>query len=1007
MKAGGGGKIESILKGAESWQGELVRFIVIAVLGAAASYLSVNIPHTEVFIEGRWIFGYMGFALLKRWWTALLLACFLSITGPHKLPLSTVLVGNMLYAFPFLLVIRTLHNRVLDRCRTVIGYGLAWLLIILLGYQIFTTPAVWGFLAFLNDSSVWAGIMDGWREQPFLIESLLVGIISALTMMVLRSNAALRASQRELSTTLYSIGDGVIATDADGRIQLVNPAAERLTGWNAAQAIGQPLRVVFDIINEETRRPVESPVTRVLNEGTVVGLANHTLLVSKDGQKIPIADSGAPMFDPSGNVSGVVLVFRDQTEERLNRRLMQVRLALIEYAASHTLDELLTHVLDEVGGFVDSSLGFYHLLESDQTTLSLQRWSTQTLQEFCQIEGQAMHPDVDQAGVWADCVHEKKPVIQNNYASLPHKKGVPDGHVEITRELVVPVIRGDKVVAILAVGNKPTEYTHRDAEVVSYLADVTWEIVQQKRAESQREAALREQERLNSQMCDQTKQIEQILETVPAGVLLLDAKGRVLQANPLAEKILTVLADSGTGDVLEHLGDRSLAELLTSPPTKGLWHKVKADKLTFEVIARPTVSATNSTKESDQSLSEDSKGSPGRRSPDPEHWVLVINDVTQEQEVRKQLEQQERLAAVGQLAAGIAHDFNNIMSTIILYARMIEQAEGLSDRDRQRLNVINQQAWHATQLIDQILDFSRRAVLERRPLDLLPLLKEQVKLLKRTLPEHIEIVLAYGQDEYTVHADPTRMQQVLTNLAVNARDAMPNGGTFSIELERVTTETEEWIRLTASDTGTGIAPDVLPHIFEPFFTTKEPGQGSGLGLAQVHGIVGLHGGHIDVTTEVGQGTTFTIDLPALTVRPTEPLPPDVSALPRGRGETILVVEDEDALRTALVESLKRLNYQTLEATNGQEALTVLAERGAQVALVVSDVVMPKMGGVALFHTLREQERLQNWQTPVILLTGHPMHKELDELRAQGLSAWLTKPPEFKHLAQAIDEALRK
>ena len=211
--------------------------------------------------------------------------------------------------------------------------------------------------------------------------------------------------------------------------------------------------------------------------------------------------------------------------------------------------------------------------------------------------------------------------------------------------------------------------------------------------------------------------------------------------------------------------------------------------------------------------------------------MLVVKEVAQEREIKAQLQQQERLAAVGQLAAGIAHDFNNIMATIVLYAQIAAQSEGLSERDRERMAMINQQAWHATRLIERILDFSRRSMLEKRPLDLLLLLKEQIELLNRTLPEHIKIELEYGKGDYIIRADPTRMQQMLTNLAVNARDAMPNGGELSIRLERVIVgdgkspilpeiEAGEWVRLKVSDTGTGISPDVLPHIFEPFFTTK-------------------------------------------------------------------------------------------------------------------------------------------------------------------------------------------
>lgn len=505
-----------------------------------------------------------------------------------------------------------------------------------------------------------------------------------------------------------------------------------------------------------------------------------------------------------------------------------------------------------------------------------------------------------------------------------------------------------------------------------------------------RKLAERERERLAAQVREQARELEQIMETVPMGVLLLDAGRRVLQANPVAVKDLAALAGARMGDTLTHLGGHPLADLLALPSKKGLWHEVKASNgQIFEIIARPM---------------EDGQQS--------ENYVLVVNDVTQEREIRTQLQQQERLAAVGQLAAGIAHDFNNIMASIVLYAQMLAQSQDLSKSHREKIEVINQQAWHASRLIEQILDFSRRGVLEPQSLDLLPLLKEQVKLLARTLPEHITIELIYAQDGYTVFADPTRIQQMLTNLAVNARDAMPDGGRLRIELEQVIIEQGqlprlpemadgEWVRLAVSDTGMGIVPDVLPYIFEPFFTTKGPGQGSGLGLAQVHGIVGQHGGHISVETEAGEGATFSIYLPLLKGISTEKARLEASGIPQGQGELLLVVEDEATLRAALAAGLEKLNYRVLEAANGEQALAVMAERGGKIALVLSDVIMPVMGGMALLHAMREK----GWEMPVVLLTGHPMGKELDDLRQRGLVTWLTKPYRIENLAQMIYDAL--
>ncbi len=284
-----------------------------------------------------------------------------------------------------------------------------------------------------------------------------------------------------------------------------------------------------------------------------------------------------------------------------------------------------------------------------------------------------------------------------------------------------------------------------------------------------------------------------------------------------------------------------------------------------------------------------------------------------------------------------------------------------------------------------------------------------MKLLQRTLPEHIEIRFEYTQGDYIVNVDPTRIQQVLTNLAVNARDAMPQGGILTIRLEQVTfTDSADaplvnmppgaWVRMTVADTGSGIPPNVLPHIFEPFFTTKAPVE-TGLGLSQVHGIVKAHAGHIDVTSTVGQGATFTIYWPLHTPEATiSPAVPPAMLIQKGHGETLLLVEDDAIVRKAIAESLTALNYQVLETTNGQEALSIIKERRDTIAVVVSDVVMPKMGGVALYHALQQQDI----DIPVILLTGHPLNGELATLHVE----WMLKPPDLAALSANIARILQ-
>jgi PAS domain S-box-containing protein len=484
-------------------------------------------------------------------------------------------------------------------------------------------------------------------------------------------------------------------------------------------------------------------------------------------------------------------------------------------------------------------------------------------------------------------------------------------------------------------------------------------------------------------------QLQHIINTVPEGVMLLDGNGAVRLTNPVAKQYLAILQPDQENGRLTRLGNKPLPELFTPSPDD-LWHDIIVDEYAFEAIARPVENGSNYS-----------------------GWVLVLHDVTHERNIQQRIQQQDRLAAVGQLAAGIAHDFNNIMGVIILYAELILRKEALSPLAQERLYTIEKQAQRATELIQQILDFSRQSVLERQLLDLLPFMKELVKLFDRTLPEHIQIELNHIGEEFIIHADLSRIQQVMMNLAVNARDAMPDGGRLRISLAQLQTEQPgplpirdmppgQWIQIQITDSGTGIPAEVLPKIFEPFFTTKGVGRGTGLGLAQVYGIVQQHKGHIDVQTKLGEGTTFLLYFPAI-VEPSgkgAAMLNEVS-LQQGQGQTVLIVEDDPATRKALESSLSFLNYKIVEATNGREALAILETEAEPIALVLSDVVMPEMGGIALLHAMRKR-RLT---TPVVLLTGHPLSEDMENLREFGLAGWLPKPPNLVNLGHMITQVL--
>jgi PAS domain S-box-containing protein len=331
--------------------------------------------------------------------------------------------------------------------------------------------------------------------------------------------------------------------------------------------------------------------------------------------------------------------------------------------------------------------------------------------------------------------------------------------------------------------------------------------------------------------------------------------------------------------------------------------------------------------------------------------------------LQARLQQAQRLENLGQLAGGIAHDFNNLLAVIINYVTFVcEELDVASDSDwaqrwetaRGDVGQIKLAAERAAGLTHQLLAFARREVVRPQVLDLNRVISAVQEMLARTLGEHVELVFSPGGDLCPVLADPGQLEQVLVNLAVNARDAMPGGGTLTIDTSNITVDGETIaggskaplgpnVRLRVSDSGTGMPPDVAAHAFEPFFTTKPEGAGTGLGLATVYGIIAQAGGHIQIYSEPGAGTTFSIVLP-VTAEAAAVLPDHVPYQRSPKGETILVVEDEDALREVARRIFTRNGYEVITASGGPEAIELARGFQGDIHLLVTDVIMPQMLG---------------------------------------------------------------
>jgi PAS domain S-box-containing protein len=519
-------------------------------------------------------------------------------------------------------------------------------------------------------------------------------------------------------------------------------------------------------------------------------------------------------------------------------------------------------------------------------------------------------------------------------------------------------------------------------------------------------AAVTERREAQEQLAFQSMLLDQIQDKITA----TDLGGRITYVNEAECRAFGTPADELIGQSVEAYGEdpergATQREIIKSVRSEGQW---QGDVVNFTADGRAIVL------DSRVQLIYDQNG-------EPVGMLGISTDITRRKAMERQLRQQERLAAVGQLAAGIAHDFRNLLTTIILYAGLPLRNHDLPPDLTQSLETIMAEADKATDLVQQILDFSSSAMIKRRPLELRSFVNDFLAVLRRTIPESIDITLIAAPGSYTVKADAGRLQQVLMNLALNARDAMPQGGELQFRLSTVEVAPEallpvadmhpgDWIRLDVSDTGTGMTEEVQEHLFEPFFTTKEVGEGTGLGLAQVYGIVRQHEGAIDVETEPGKGTIFRIYLPTHSGRedaPAEEKDLAATAGPRGHGETILLVEDEENLRRATQRMLETLGYRVLAAANGREALALCqsprrSAGSSPIDLVVTDLVMPEMGGRELMERLRETRH----GLKAVAITGYTLD-EVDRqiLRKAGFVDVLRKPFEADALAQPIGRAL--
>ena len=402
-----------------------------------------------------------------------------------------------------------------------------------------------------------------------------------------------------------------------------------------------------------------------------------------------------------------------------------------------------------------------------------------------------------------------------------------------------------------------------------------------------------------------------------------------------------------------------------------------------------------------------------RDSAGPEGYLVGVGlDITDRRELEEQYRQAQKMEAIGQLAGGVAHDFNNLLTAIAGYTDLVCQDLPPDDPRRQDLEEVRRAADRAAALIRQLLAFSRRQLLQPLVLDVNEVVRGMAKMLQRLIGEDVRLGTRLAHDIPGVHADPGRLEQVIMNLAVNARDAMPGGGELTIETSAVRLDAPyaashpevrpgRYVLLAISDSGEGMTEDVQAHVFEPFFTTKGPGKGTGLGLATVYGIMKQSGGHVAAYSEVGRGTTMKVYLP-VAESPAEAATEAVAEAPSPTGsETILLVEDDDGVRRLAREILQRQGYNVLLARDGAEAVALCHGHRGGIELMVSDVVMPGMGGAESAELIR---RLRP-AIKVLFMSGYADRAVTEHRVLDADTPYLQKPFTPALLARKVREAL--
>ena len=751
-------------------------------------------------------------------------------------------------------------------------------------------------------------------------------------------------AQKKIANVLESITDGFVALDSEWRFTYVNGRAERSLGQSRTELLG---RVIWDAF----------PPSR--------SAAFHDHCQQARAEQIPV--HFAEYYPPNGrwyeldifpSADGLSIYFRNITArkhaEAEARRRLRIDQALARVAGNFAVvpEADIDQILSILGEAIDVDRAFVFRFASRGSALTASH-------EWCApgIEPQIEHMQgLDPAPIanFMRVLEGSKVFAIGDLAAPPPEiardSAFLAGH-GVRAALVAPILSPTgELIGLVGLNDhrKAREWVESELHALGVVGDMFSTHLARRAAE----AALRASEKEYRGLFENAH--DAILVLDPEDETVLDANARACEMYEVArEELIGMSIRSISKDPqgsVQHVHRTMDANLPYSFETVQL--RSDGTEIFLEINASPVQYR-------------------GRKA------ILSVNrDVTERRVLEEQLRQSQKMEAVGQLAGGVAHDFNNLLTAISGHTQLLLLDEEV-EHAREDLQEIKAAAERAASLTQQLLAFSRKQVLEPKVFSLNTTVVEMDKMLRRLIGEDIHLRTALAADLGAVRADPGQLEQVVLNLAVNARDAMVEGGKLTIETRNVVLDHEyashhadvtpgAYVMLAISDTGFGIEQEILPHIFEPFFTTKGEGKGTGLGLSTVYGIIRQSGGHVWVYSEVGYGTTFKIYLPRVETKFSYAPKADAPAALSGGSETVFLVEDEPAVRLLVRRVLERSGYTVLDAENGQQALDLLGAHEGPLDLLITDVVMPQLGG----RQLAEQIRPRRPDLRVLYMSGY-------------------------------------